>query len=236
VSYGVEWVEVAAGGVAGVGAPSVVWCVSEESDVPSSVRVLTGRVLEVVTGQAAEPVVFATRPGDVAAGAVWGLVRSAQSEQPGRFVLAEVEEGFSDWGRVIATGEPQVRVAGDKILVPRLARRGQESRQDLEQISGAVLVTGGTGGLGALVARRLVERHGVRELVLVSRRGADAPGAGELVAELSGLGADVRVAACDVADRRALAALLDEIPSLGGVVHTAGVLDDSVVEGLTPER
>ncbi|GAA3155878.1 type I polyketide synthase [Nonomuraea roseoviolacea] len=235
VSYGVEWVEAPAGGVAGV-VPSVVWCVSEGSDVPSAVRALTGRVLEAVAGQGAEPVVFATRPGDVAAGAVWGLVRSAQSEQPGRFVLAEVEEGFSDWARVVAVGEPQVRVAGDKVLVPRLARRGQETAPEAERVSGAVLVTGGTGGLGALVARRLVERHGVRELVLVSRRGPDAPGAGELVAELSGLGASVRVAACDVADRAALRELLDGIPSLAGVVHTAGVLDDSVVEGLTPER
>ncbi|GAA3155871.1 type I polyketide synthase [Nonomuraea roseoviolacea] len=235
VSYGVEWVEAPAGGVTGV-VPSVVWCVSEGSDVPSAVRALTGRVLEAVAGQAAELVVFATRPGDVAAGAVWGLVRSAQSEQPDRFVLAEVEEGFSDWARVVAVGEPQVRVAGDKVLVPRLARRGQETASHLEQIAGAVLVTGGTGGLGALVARRLVERHGVRELVLVSRRGPDAPGAGELVAELTALGASARVAACDVADREAVGALLEGVPSLAGVVHTAGVLDDSVVEGLTPER
>ncbi|MEV0203429.1 type I polyketide synthase, partial [Nonomuraea sp. NPDC050691] len=236
MSYGVEWVEAPAGGVSG-GVPSVVWCVGQGPDVPVSVRALTGRVLEVVTGPAAEQVVvFATRPGDVAAGAVWGLVRSVQSEQPGRFVLAEVEEGFSDWGRVVAAAESQVRVAGGKVSVPRLARRGQEAVPDRVEIPGAVVVTGGTGGLGALVARRLVERHGVRELVLVSRRGLEVPGADDLVAELSGLGASVRVAACDVADREAVAALLEGIPSLGGVVHAAGVLDDSVVEGLTPER
>ncbi|NUW42253.1 SDR family NAD(P)-dependent oxidoreductase [Nonomuraea rhodomycinica] len=102
--------------------------------------------------------------------------------------------------------------------------------------AGGVLVTGGTGGLGALVARRLVERHGVRELVLVSRRGPDAPEAGALAGELTAMGASVRVVACDVSDRRALAGLLAGIPSLTGVVHTAGVLEDAVVEGLSAQR
>ncbi|MDR8412930.1 type I polyketide synthase [Nonomuraea sp. 3-1Str] len=239
VSYGVEWVAAPAAGAASApdaGVPPVVWCVPEGPDVPSSVRALTGRVLQAVASAPADGVVvFATRPGDVAAGAVQGLVRTVQSEQPGRFVLAEVEDGFSDWARLVALREPQVRVAGGEVLVPRLARRTPPAASPRE-VPGAVLVTGGTGGLGALVARRLVERHGVRDLVLVSRRGPEAPGAGALVEELSALGASVRVAACDVADRAALAALLDQVPSLAGVVHTAGVLDDAVVEGLTPER
>ncbi|NUR60108.1 MAG: SDR family NAD(P)-dependent oxidoreductase, partial [Catenulispora sp.] len=104
---------------------------------------------------------------------------------------------------------------------------------------GTVLITGGTGTLGALTARHLVTDLGVRHLLLTSRRGADAPGAAELTAELAGLGAEVTIAACDAADREALAALLSGIPDehpLTAVLHVAGVVDDGIVTALTPEH
>ncbi|NUS42409.1 MAG: SDR family NAD(P)-dependent oxidoreductase [Mycobacteriaceae bacterium] len=104
---------------------------------------------------------------------------------------------------------------------------------------GTVLITGGTGGLAAVTARHLAAEHGVRRLVLASRRGLAAPGAAELRAELLAQGTQVEVAACDVADRAALDRLLAAIPvdhPLTGVVHTAGVLADGLLADLTPEQ
>ncbi|MGW1993888.1 type I polyketide synthase [Embleya sp. NPDC001921] len=104
--------------------------------------------------------------------------------------------------------------------------------------SGTVLVTGGTGGVGSLVARHLVAEHGVRSLVLASRRGMAADGAAELVSDLAAAGAVVKVAECDVADRAAVADLLADMPPghpLTAVVHAAGVLADGTLESLTAE-
>jgi polyketide synthase 12 len=104
---------------------------------------------------------------------------------------------------------------------------------------GTVLITGGTGVLGALLARHLVTRHGVRNLLLISRRGLAADGAAAIESELTELGASVRIAACDAADRDALQALLAEVPAehpLTAVIHAAGVLNDAVFAAQTPRH
>ncbi|NKZ09287.1 SDR family NAD(P)-dependent oxidoreductase, partial [Actinomadura latina] len=184
----------------------------------------------------------AVDPGAVDPGqaAVWGLVRAAQAEHPGRFVLVDLLDGGLP-PAVLATGEAEMSVRGAEIRVPRLAPvpGSDPERPAPWDRGGTVLVTGGTGGLGALVARHLVSAHGVRHLLLVSRTGAAAPDAAGLVGTLTGLGAEVEVAACDVADRDELAAVLAAVPAgrpLRAVVHAAGVMDNATLADLDGER
>ncbi|MFI6867729.1 SDR family NAD(P)-dependent oxidoreductase [Nocardia sp. NPDC050406] len=172
---------------------------------------------------------------------VWGLLRAAQAEHPGRFQLVDADhDDLSAVATALAAvpGEPEVALRGGAVLVPRLTRHAPGTiARSLG--SGTVLVTGGTGGLGAVIARHLVTEHGVRHLLLTSRRGLDAPGATELRGALAELGAAVTIAACDVSDRAAVAALLDAIPDehpLVGVVHAAGTADNAVIESMTPDR
>ncbi|WP_328301310.1 SDR family NAD(P)-dependent oxidoreductase [Streptomyces sp. NBC_00435] len=199
---------------------------------------------------------------DLPAAAVWGLVRTAQSEYPDHVVVVD----FADTtgaapadvtaaiGAAVRTGEPQIALRDGEVLVPRLTRVAPVTETAGPGATGpgatapagagpgfgwnpdgTVLITGGTGGLGALIARHLHHEHGVRNLLLVSRRGPDAPGAAELTAELDG----ARVVALDVTDRTALAGLIDAVPAdapLTAVIHTAGVLDDSTITALTADR
>ncbi|ORT55517.1 hypothetical protein BKD26_32235 [Streptomyces sp. CB03238] len=175
-------------------------------------------------------------PDALAIAAACGLVRTAQTEHPGRFLLVDLDPAEARpaplLAGVVAQGEPQVALRGGAVLARRLVRARTTDAQAPEW-GDSVLITGGTGTLGGLVARHLVTAHGVRRLVLASRRGPDAPGAAELVAELTALGADVTAVGVDLTDRGAVAALLADHP-VTGVVHAAGVVADGTVESLTP--
>lgn len=180
-------------------------------------------------------------PVDPVGSAVRGLVRSAQAEHPGRLLLVDIDdspESEAALGAALGSGEPEFALRRGAVLVPRLEPMAAAS-ETVPRTEGTVLVTGASGTLGRLVCRHLVHTHGVRSLLLLSRRGADAPGAADLTEELTRAGAQVRWEACDAADRDRLSEALASVPEdapLTGVVHAAGILDDAVFTSLTSER
>jgi acyl transferase domain-containing protein len=179
---------------------------------------------------------------DLSAAAVWGLVRSAQSEYPGRLVLLDLDGTDASYAAVpavLGTDEPQLALREGRAYAPRLARAVEAGAAPAPVRlgdGGTVLVTGGTGALGGATARHLVRAHGVRRLLLVNRRGPEAEGADALAAELTGQGAEVTIAACDVGDRAALDRLLADVPAehpLTAVVHTSGIVRDATIRNAT---
>ncbi|AIA69933.1 type I polyketide synthase [Pectobacterium atrosepticum SCRI1043] len=189
---------------------------------------------------------------------LWGLVRTAQLEYPGRFYLLDINEventALSSIHTAINTlsHEPQLALREGKILTPRLVKAaGNGDLTDYNHADqpenpsrnlnpdGTVLITGGTGALGKVIAKHLVEHHGVRHVLLASRRGKDAPGANALLKDLAELGAQATIVACDIANVAAVASLLDTIPTahpLTAVIHTAGSVDTATLKTMSAEQ
>ncbi|MFI2208014.1 SDR family NAD(P)-dependent oxidoreductase, partial [Streptomyces sp. NPDC020192] len=193
----------------------------------------------------------AARPGEPVGGmwqgAIWGLGRVAALELPGLWGgIADLPAEFDSAAAArlggalsAAHGEDQLAVRASGVVARRLVRAPVRGTGEPWRTSGTALVTGGTGGIGAYVARWLVDR-GAEHVVLLSRRGPYAPGAAELRAGLEQAGARVSVHACDVADREAMAAVVAAIPDdlpLRTVMHAAGIGSDlAPVESLTAEQ
>ncbi|MFB6810437.1 acyltransferase domain-containing protein [Streptomyces sp. NPDC056387] len=162
---------------------------------------------------------------DLAQAPVWGLVRAAQSEHPGRFVLADLDDTEASRQALpaaLGSGLTEFAIRAGTVLVPRLVKAAAPDADRPSLASGTVLVTGAWSAAGAAVARRLVTEYGATRLLLTRTEGADAPGGAAAPDGLAGLDADTVVADCDPADRTALAALLAGIPAehpLVAVVH-----------------
>ncbi|MEU5404401.1 type I polyketide synthase, partial [Streptomyces sp. NPDC005963] len=245
--------------------PDVTELLPTDTDATSeviAVRVPSGRAaaayaLEQVQKWLAEPrdaqsrLLFLTRGAfsdDPWVAGAWGVVRSAQAEHPDLFALVDLDgepdaEGRPTLAELAAASlvEPQLLSRNGTLLSPRLVRAEAAESPLLEwgPEERTVLVTGGTGALGQLLARHLAERHGVRRLLLLSRSGPAAAGISALVAELSAAGTTVTVATGDAGDRDSLTRVLASVPEahpLGAVFHLAGALDDGTVEALTEDR
>ncbi|MEU8824618.1 alpha/beta fold hydrolase [Streptomyces sp. NPDC048636] len=232
---------------AGTPVPQAVLAVIDTpaGETPAAVRDAAGRAASLVRrwlaaeslGEATltvvtrGAVVVADEVPDAAQAAVWGVIRTAQSERPGRFLLMDAD-GEPEWSALLGLDEPQLAVREGKALAPRLVRvsGGAADRPLSVDPEGTVLITG---GFGAPFAEHLVTRHDARHVVVAAPGGR----ADELTAELVFLGARVRVVPCDVTDRGQLAALLGSLEHpLTAVVHTAVVPDAGLIETLSDDR
>ncbi|MGW8554784.1 type I polyketide synthase [Streptomyces tubercidicus] len=236
-------------------------CASQAGADAPDVRGLLGTTLAVCRDWLAEErfagarLVIVTRgavagePGedvsDLAGAALWGLIRSAQVEHPGRLWLLDLDhrEASRDaLADAVAAAHPQMVLRAGESRAPQLSRAepGETAEAPVSPFDpeGTVLVAGATGALGRLLTRHLVTRHGVRHLLLASRSGSAGEGAAELCAELAAEGATASLVACDVAERAEVARLLGSVPEdrpLTAVVHLAGVVDDGVLTALGEE-
>ncbi len=248
--FAVDWTPMAAPD--GPGTETVLHEVAGEGEPAAAAHAVTrellGRVREFLATDTPARLVVLTGD-DLASAAARGFLRSAHSENPGR-ILTVRHDGTAASRRAVpaavraavADGEPEIRLCDGTALVPRLVRAapaapaaptapaGSAGPLDGAPLDGTVLITGGTGTLGVLVARHLVARHGARHVVLAGRRGVEPPGLRQE------LGAALTVVACDAGDRAALRDLVASIPDLRVVVHAAGVVDDALVGTMTPEQ
>ncbi|MER5466950.1 SDR family NAD(P)-dependent oxidoreductase, partial [Streptomyces sp. NPDC002668] len=230
-----------------------------DSDVIETTHTLVLTVLNTLQTWLAEPALTNSRltvlttgatttngePINLPQSALTGLLRTAHSENPTAITHADLPTTDLTTADTTAlttalTAElPEFAIRAGTALTPQLTRHTTQTPTPTDFTNGTVLITGGTGALGVVTARLLATRSDVGRLVLVSRRGPDAPGAQQLAAELTTAGTPTTVVACDVTNPQAVRDLIDDTAATGpltGVIHTAGIVADATLTTLQPEQ
>ncbi|MFH8476676.1 SDR family NAD(P)-dependent oxidoreductase, partial [Streptomyces sp. NPDC018000] len=222
-----------------------------KATLPERLRTVLGDVLGTLQQWLAEERLSSSRlvvvtqgtggPAGLVDAAVGGLVRAAQEENPGCFVLAGwggAEASLHHFPAAVASGEPWVSITSDRVYAARLAEaapaEAPETGFEAWGPEDTLLITGGTGGLATLIAEHLVTQHGVKNLALASRKGPTAPNAAHLTQHLTDLGANITLHTCDVGNPTQVTELVGTLPHLKGVIHTAGTLNDATLTNQTP--
>ncbi|KAI0158391.1 beta-ketoacyl synthase [Pestalotiopsis sp. NC0098] len=263
--YRLKWTELKSGSTTRIGDADQIFAIQGKrnvaaAQVPTAAHNAVADALRAVqqwraskTSSVKSRLIFVTEQAslhpqvNVIDAAVWGFVRSAQAEFGGENIIlidldgsAESHEALSG---AFTCGQEVVALEKGKIMVPTLSKDPPVPTTFASttlDVSGTVLITGGTGGLGAILCRHLVRTHGAGNLLLTSRSGMEAAGARALLDELSSQNrAVVRIEACDVSDRQQLAALLQGNqghPPITAIIHCAGVVDDGVLGSQTTAR
>lgn len=243
-----------------------LWDSAEADEVVQMAHNFTAKALaqlqELIRTDLAVQVVWITRlavgtghddrPVQIGAGPLWGLMRTARSEDPRlRLRLIDTDDEVTDVANTLALALmldddlSEIAIRKQQLLIPHLERASFAawlpipSLKPLLRVDGAVLIVGGLGDLAGHIARRLVSYHGVRDLVLTSRRGMDSPGADALVSQLAKLGAKTTIVGGDIADFESLRSSMKYFTAdrpLRGVIHAAGVVDSGVLSSLTPQN
>jgi thioester reductase-like protein len=242
-----------------------LWGSADADDVVQIAHSFTAKALaqlqEIIRTEFDVPVVWVTRFAvsagqdeqsvQIGAAPLWGLMRTARSEHPELSLrLIDVDDESTDLAKNLAlalmlgNGNAEIAIRKEQLLVPHLERASWAAlpKPNLKlklRTDGAVLITGGLGDLGSRIAHRLVTSHGVRDLVLTSRRGMEFSSANALVAKLAKLGATTTIVGGDIADFDSLQSIMKMFTAnrpLRGVVHAAGVVDSGILSSLTPQK
>ena len=187
------------------------------------------------------------RPVGIGAGPLWGLMHTARSEHPElrlRLLDMDEETDLAVLGvALMMGGYPEIAIRKQQLLIPQMEHASLATSPPVEapllRVDGAVLIIGGLGDLGRRIARRMATSHRIRDLILMSRRGMESPGADAFVAELAKLGAKATIFGGDIADLENLTSLMRIFTPdrpLRGVIHAAGVVDSGVLVSLTPQK